>query len=164
MAWLAAAVFGIAVIYFAINNAGFRKVVFYCLAAVVVIGLGIGGYIYWDQQRMAARSAYAKTLISPFNVDFFGMTLASNAGAHVVRGSVRNRSAFPLRSFTMKIIVQDCPNDKCETIGEDSIYEYVSVPPGQVRTFESYVSLIGMPTPTKQQWYSNVLELEARVD
>lgn len=164
MAWLAAAIFGVAMIYFAIHDPGFRKVFLSCLAAVVGLGTAGGAYLYWDSLQQAKRSAYAKTLIHENEVDFYDMTMSGDI-ARSVRGTVRNRSAYALKSFRLRIVVQDCPNGKCETIGESDFWKpYINVPPGQVRAFDSYVSLSNMPKPTAQRWNYRVIELEAEVD
>jgi hypothetical protein len=65
----------------------------------------------------------------------------------------------------MKITVQDCPQGKCETIGEYELWEYgINVPPNQVRAFDSYASFPDMPTPAAQKWYYAITELEAKLD
>ncbi|MCA1366481.1 hypothetical protein I6F15_03550 [Bradyrhizobium sp. BRP14] len=165
MAWLAAAIVVVAVLYFSIHHPGFRKVVLITLAVVVAAAAAGGGYLYWQSERQAARSAYAKTLITKDDIDFYNLTLQSSYGSHSVRGTVRNRSLYPLKSFGMRITIQDCPAGKCETIGEYNMWQYgVDVPPGQVRSFDGYVSFPGMPTPVAQQWYYSVTELEASLD
>lgn len=165
MGWLAAAIFGVAVLYFAIHHPGFRKVVLITLAVIVAAAVAGGGYLYLDSQQQAKRSAYAKTLIKQGDVDFFGLTLGSSYGSHSVKGTVRNRSPYPLKSFRMKITVQDCPAGKCETIGEYEMSEYgIDVPSGQIRSFDGYASFPGMPMPVAQQWYYSVTELEATLD
>ena len=162
MAWLAAAIFGVAVLYFAIHHPGFRKVVLIALVVIVVSAALGGGYLYWNSQQQAACSAYAKTLINKDDIDFFDLTMGTD---HMVRGNIRNRSTHPLKAFKLQIIVEDCPANRCETIGEDELWEtFVNVPPGQVRAFDSYVSLYGMPTPKVQQWNFRVTELEAKLD
>ncbi|AWC22461.1 hypothetical protein CO731_01925 [Aminobacter sp. MSH1] len=166
MAWVAAAMFGVAVIYFAIHYPGFRKVVLWCLAGIVALGAVGGAYAYWDSVRQAKRTAYAKTLINERDVDFYDLTMGSNGlGGHTVKGTVRNRSSHILGSFKLRIIVQDCPEGKCETIGENEIWEtYINVPPGQVRAFDTYVSFYNMPAPKAQRWNYGVMELEAKLD
>lgn len=164
MAWIAAAIFGVAVLYFTIHHPGFRKVVLFLLGGVFVLAAAGGAWLYWDQQRAAARSAYAKTLIQHHEVDFYEMTMSGGI-ARSVKGTVRNRSSRTLRSFKLRIVIQDCPDGKCETIGESDLWEtYINVPPGQVRAFDSYVSFPNMPLPQAQQWNYRVTELEAKVD
>lgn len=164
MGWLAAAIFGVAVLYFGIHHPGFRKLALILLTVIVAAAVLGGGYFYWDAQRQAARSAYAKSLISPDTIDFVDLRLSSSYGTHNVHGKVRNRSMYQLRSFKMKITVQDCPAGKCETIGEDEISEYIDVPPGQMRAFDRYVSLMGMPTPIALEWHYSIIELEAALE
>jgi hypothetical protein len=164
MAWLAAAIFGVAVIYFAIHYPGFRKVFLWCLAAVVALGIAGGGYLYWDNLQQAKRSAYAKTLIHLNEVDFYDLTMSGDI-ARSVKGMVRNRSSYTLRSFRLGVVVEDCPAGTCEIIGEsDARVAYIDVPPGQVRAFDAYVSFSNMPTPKALQWNYRVTELEAKVD
>jgi hypothetical protein len=164
MAWLAAAIFGVAVIYFAIHYPGFRKVVLWCVAIAVALGVAGGAYFYWDSLQQAKRTAYAKTLIHQDEVDFYDMKMSGDI-ARSVRGMVRNRSAYTLRSFRLGVVVQDCPDVKCETIGEDEAWvSYIDVPPGQVRAFDTYVNFSHMPTPKAMQWNYRVTELQAKVD
>ena len=119
---LAAAIFAIAIIYFAIHHPRFRKSLRKGLLIIlaIIVGLSVvaGGYAYWESQDAAKREVYAKTLIRQADVDFYELTLASSYGMYTVRGNVRNRSKYPLKSFKLKVTVQDCPAGKCDTMAK----------------------------------------------
>ena len=64
MAWLAAAIFGVSVIYFAIHYRGFRKGLLIALGVIAGFGALGDAYLYLDQQQAALKREAARRLIN----------------------------------------------------------------------------------------------------
>ncbi|MER9494140.1 hypothetical protein NKI86_20185 [Mesorhizobium sp. M0320] len=163
MPWIAAAIVAVAVLYFAINYSGFRRLLAWLVAAMIVVAAAGDLYIYQSNERAEARNAYAKTLIKPDEIDLIDLRMSPDT-FHSISGKIRNRSAYRIKSVRMKIRAQDCLEltDKCDVVGEAEYWAYdLNVPPQQLREFGGYVSLKGMPAPTYMRWNYTITEIEA---
>jgi hypothetical protein len=124
-----------------------------------------GGWLYYQNREIEKREAVARSLIRPDQLAFGDMALGESSGFWRVGGSVTNRSSRALAGFKLKVTVRDCPSaSSCVTIGEDVVSTYVTVPPGQKRSFDEFVHLRDMPKATKWEWAYRVEEVRAEVD
>jgi hypothetical protein len=157
----------VVVVYLAVQFPAFRTV----LIIAVVAGAGWLYHIIVENDKeddkrrveLDKRTELSRRLIRPDEIVFTDTVLGQTYGSWNVKGNVTNRSAYELEGFRLKIIVQDCPDNRCTTIGENEVSTYLSVPPNQMRAFESYVSLHDMPEPKKWGWTYTVQELRGKV-
>jgi hypothetical protein len=165
MVWLFLSVLLVVVVYLAIQSQGFRKALRVCLAVLFILGVGVAGLLYYLQIERDKQQELSRRLIRLDEIVFTDTVLGQTYGSWRVKGNVTNRSSHELSGFTIKIEVQDCPvsSDRCTTIGEQEVSTYLSVPPNQMRAFESHVSLYNMPQPKKWAWSYTVQELRGKV-
>jgi hypothetical protein len=165
MVWIFVSVLLIAVVYLAVQFPAFRKAIWICLVLIVVAVAAGAGWLYYENIQSEKRAELSRRLIRPNEIVFTDTVLGQSYGSWKIKGNVTNRSAHELEGFTLKIEVQDCPvsGDRCTTIGEVNVSAYLSVPPNQMRSFDQYVSLYNMPTPTKWKWTYAVQEVRGKV-
>jgi Ca2+/Na+ antiporter len=165
MVWLFLSAVLIVTVILAARFNTFRKAILTILGLIVAAAVVGGGWLYYQNREGEKREALAWRLIQPDQLAFSDMVLGESSGFWRVRGNVANRSSRALSGFKLKIMVRDCPaGSSCVTIGEDLVSAYVSVPPGQKRSFDQSVRLYDMPTPTKLEWGYSVQEVRAEVD
>ena len=138
MAWVAGVVGVVAFIYFMIRFESFRGI-------VILLAVGIGGYVWWDNNENKKRTQLAETLIPKSQVHLTDTRLSIGSLGELT-GKVRNSSTkYTLSGLTLKITIRDCPTKKsiskgCDIVGENEVYSRVTIPPGQVRSISEYVS------------------------
>jgi hypothetical protein len=133
----------------------------------VVLGLlgamGVGIYLLISHEN---RSGIGGGEIAADQLEI-APKLGGSSGYWHFRGEVTNRSSHTLSGFTTLITLHDCPTktynqNQCRTIAQDSTRVNVSVPPNQVRQFDSLVTFYGMPNVRGQiVWWYHVEEITA---
>ena len=153
MAWIFAAVVFLTAVYLLVKFPGARKAALLIVAALVVLGVG---YVYRQQQKDAA----SKTAITAADLDLADLALLHEYGSWKVTGTVRNRSQHVLSSVTAVATLEECKAGKCEIIDQADLSISDTVPPGQARHFEDYVSFRA-PPPADYRWSYTVKEIRA---
>ncbi|HXG06856.1 MAG TPA: hypothetical protein VNI77_05975 [Nitrososphaera sp.] len=109
------------------------------LAGVLVL-LFVGIYLYYEREEEAS-----KRRITVDQIELDGLQLKSgySSSSFTLVGRLRNKSnQYTLSSVTLKVTFQDCPpTGECETIGENDVWLFESIPPGQARDFYKSVYL-----------------------
>jgi hypothetical protein len=164
MVWFFLSVVLILAVVLAVQFPAFRSAILVCLALLIVaVVVGIGWH-YQQQAEQEKREELSRRLIRPDEVVFADLGLVGSGSLWRVTGKVSNRSAHELSGFTLRIVVRDCPGSgRCAKIGENDARAYPSVPPNQMRAFDTSVYLPDMPKPTKLEWSYTVQELRASV-
>ncbi len=78
-----------------------------------------------------------------------------------VRGTAANASDVTLEYFRLTVTLEDCPQDACTRIGEDTALILLRVPGGQNRPFETFLTFPYRPdeAPTAPKWTYRVSEV-----
>lgn len=142
----------------------FGKVLLATVVAVVVVG---GAYLYETNRRQDVERAAAKTRIAIAEVQLIDLLLQPgySSGVYTLVGRLRNGSAqYSLTSLRLKLTMQDCADlTGCETVGEVVESIYASVPPGQSRDLNEFVSFTGLGRARgKHQWDYALLEVNGQ--
>lgn len=153
MAWIFAAVVFLTAVYLLVQFPAVRRATLWSIAVIVVLGIG---YAYRQQQREAA----SKTAITEADLDLANLALFREYGMWRVTGTVRNRSRHVLSSITAVTTLEECKAGKCEVIDQADLSIYDTVPPGQARHFEHYVSF-SAPPPADYKWSYRITEIRA---
>jgi len=158
MVWI----FAIVIIILLVVSAGFRKFSGVILAVAVVAGL----YFYFQNEHEKEASL---SRISQSDLALDNLMLLPDFGSYKLTGRVTNRSPrYALSDFTLKISMQDCigepEKESCVTIGENSEYIYLQIPPGQARDLNESVYFSGGAPKAKGRltWQYSVAEIHAK--
>ena len=163
MVWIAIILLVVAA--FAIPRLG--RVLLRSSAFVLALSV-IGAVVLFvmDRQYQAEREL-AKTLIEAGEIELVDLALRNGyaVGSYTLVGRVRNRSArHALMELRLKLTMKDCTEaNTCEIVGQSDEAIYVTVPPGQARDLDEYVSFAGLGSPRgKHQWTYEVQEVVGR--
>ena len=154
MVWLIGFVVVIGAVWLLIVSPRFR------IAAIIVVG-GLAAIIYITTASENQRAAKSHSLIVPSQLDLNNLTLRQSYGSWKVSGTIMNNSSYTLTDLKLKVTVRDC-SASCVTIGETGMYVFVSVPPSQLRSFETSVYFDNMPTPKNLSWNYQLMETTAQ--
>jgi hypothetical protein len=166
MGWLAGAVVVLAIIYFMIVSLGFRYLVIsmLILAAIgiysIIVNANKESEAQHQQQAEARRvlvgqhaegERSATTAISADELSLSNVSVVRFLQAPLkheawwrwrLKGIIANNSKMALGSISFVVTVKDClSNQQCKIIGQKTTAtrndDYVLVPPGQVRLFQT---------------------------
>jgi hypothetical protein len=80
-------------------------------------------------------------------------------------GRIRNNSGYPLESLEIRLVFKDCsPQEQCETVDEEKTEINKSVPQGQSRDFDEYLSGSALSPKGRITWSYEILSVSAHVD
>jgi hypothetical protein len=155
------------------------------LAVGVVLGLSIAGGFSPaappPPKTSDEASEKAKHLIAAPDIQFVDMQFSYHEGAQeedgsqgpdrgwILEGSVRNKSHYPLKAFSLKVFVEKCPGETAEScdVTADGVatVDKGVVPVDQLRQFSAGVKLDGDADPNSSpKWRYEVRELVAQVE
>jgi hypothetical protein len=163
MTWIAGIVVVLALVWLSLKSPGFRVFV---LVAVVLVGAGI----WWFVSRQEEKARLASELIKPSEVQLSDLSLRDSVGTRkVFTGRVKNLStAYTLSTISLRLTAYDCPGQEvtkeCDIIGQADVTPALRVPPGEVRTFDEYVSFANMPKARNFRWSYVLDSVRAQVD
>ncbi len=160
MLW-AIVILGVIVAAFAVPK--FGKAVLAFLGVIVVL-VAIGGlYLFASNRRDKAEREAAKARIRPNEIELVDLAFRNGySGSYTLIGRIRNRSTrYTLSEISLRFTMKDCMNsNECETVGQTVDTMYVSVPPGQARDLNEFVSFSGLGTARgEHQWNYEVVEI-----
>ncbi len=167
MLWLVALV-GVAVVYLAARFSRFRRWAEPILSVAVAIAL-LSAFIVWisdrSERKAPAPEPVATEPVTPAaeNIALTDMTFEQSQPERSfrLRGTVTNNGATPLEYFRLAVTLEDCPEDSCTKIGDDTALLLSRVPVGQARPFETFLTFpsregVSLTTP---KWTYQVLEV-----
>lgn len=154
MIWFIAALAGILIVYFAMRSSRFRHFAEPVLSILVAIGLG-AAFVIWltDGNRSSPDPVPSTTqapLIKPEELALEKVQFERNGSDLSFRatGSVRNNSRAFLDYFRLTAILEDCAEEPCRLIGEDTALILARLPPGEthdIGTFFTFPNRLGTP-------------------
>lgn len=132
------------------------------ILAGILILLFIGIYLHYEGEEEAS-----KKRITSSEIELDGLRLKNgySSTSFTLVGRLRNSSnRYTVSSVTLKVTFQDCsPNGDCETVGENSIWIFESVPPGQARDFDESVYLPNANSVRgRLQWNYVITEIKGK--
>jgi hypothetical protein len=80
-------------------------------------------------------------------------------------GMVVNKSSFNLDYFRLSVTLEDCPQNQCKTLGEDTALILARIPAGRSQSFETFFTFpdrYGVE-PTAPKWSYQVTEVRGRL-
>jgi hypothetical protein len=156
MGWLVALLAGIGFVWLLIVSPRFR------IAVIVIAVILVAIVVFWIQADKH-REAKSHALISLSQIELQEVRVGKSSWGVV--GNVKNNSTHTLTGFTLRITVRDCPeNVDCIVIGEGDVDILVTVPPGQLRSFDGFLNLSNMPTPKKPTWNYYLVQTTAKIN
>lgn len=164
MQWIAAAIILVALIYFVLQFAEFRRFVKWIGAAVMVVLVLVSAIFVAEYIDDEKKRELAKALIKLDEIEVSDAYLTLKNGLATVKGRVRNKSLYELSSFDLVIQIKDCRKvEDCDVVGEAIQSVYLSVPAGQVRQLDEVISFTGTPELRRMEWTYYVRETRALV-
>jgi hypothetical protein len=163
MTWIAGIAVVVALVWLSLKSMAFRIILL-----VVAVLAGAGVWLF--EERQAERAKLAEELIKPSDVELADLTLRDGVGTRkAFAGRIKNLStAYTLSAVSLRLTAYDCPGEEigtmCDIIGQADVTASVRVPPGQVRSFEQYVSFSNMPQPRNFKWSYDLDSVRAEVD
>lgn len=164
MAWLLGALVFIVFIALMVSSPGFRRAILVILAVIVVGSLGVW---QWNEHRQAL----AERVVKPSELAFDSATLQHGYGGKGFVARVRNNSGHEVKSIDVLVRGYDCPVVEpvdwanCETVAQDEVSVWQSIPPGQVRQVDGYVRFDAMPAMRGRfVWNYKVIRIKAELE
>jgi hypothetical protein len=119
--------------------------------------------IQWRQDR-EMEEQIQKSAIHPWQVQLEEVSLNRISAVSELKGKIRNNSSSTLAGVNFNLTVQDCVRDKCETVGEQTVYvDDLTIPPNQTRAFTRFVRFVGLPAPEGEyKWQYSVGALQGK--
>jgi hypothetical protein len=153
-----AAIVIVAVLYFTIESAGFRKVL--GVVALTAVGLLAVGFLVSELNRSPPTPREA---INLNDLMLNAKSSRVNDWQWDIDGVAQNNSDKPIDSIRVHLLLQDCPRDggSCVVVGEEWRNLDVYVPVGQAREFGVAVTFNGAPPEAAanlRQFKWNVVE------
>lgn len=173
MIWIFPAVAGLVVVYFAMRSSRFRHFAEPVLSLMVAAGLVVAFVIWINEGGNAPDAAIigsgqpVKAEPKPQDIVLEGVAFSRNRPdtSYRATGTALNSSAFNLDYFRLSVTLQDCPQEQCRTLGEDSALILARIPAGQGQSFETFFTFpnpYGVE-PTAPRWTYRVTEVRGRL-
>lgn len=143
------------VIYLAVISPGFR---YFLLLGIGAIALFVWSWSVQEERRMKR----ARSLIPHAQIEILDARLEmATFGKFTAR--VTNKSRHALNALSLRISIEDCsPNGKqCSVVGEDTVSDYLDVPPGQTRAMDAFATFRNLPQLRRPRWYYRIETVEA---
>lgn len=146
MIWIFPAVAGLLIVYFAMRSSRFRRFAEPVLSILVALGLVLA-FVIWMREGGAESNVndpppftQNRPVILPEEIALEGLQFTRNRPdtSYRVTGTVLNRSAANLTNFNLTVRLEDCPNETCKTVGEDTALILARVPAGRQQAFDTF--------------------------
>ncbi len=173
MIWIFPALAGLLIVYFAMRSSRFQRFAEPALSLMVAVGLIIA-FIIWisegnntpnaetDQSRQQVQPA-----LTPDDISVDGLAFTRNRPdtSYRATGAVVNKSGFNLDYFKLSVTLEDCPQNQCRMLGEDTALILARIPAGQNQSFETYFTFPNRygVEPTAPKWSYRVTEVRGRL-
>ncbi|RVG66594.1 hypothetical protein [Sinorhizobium meliloti] len=167
MAWLIALPLGLAIVYLAARYGRFRSWIEPVLSIAVALALSAAFLVWLNESAPDEVPAPApdqpETGLTAGDIVLENMTVepSQTRRSYRVRGTAANASDLALEYFRLTVTLEDCPQDACRHIGDDTALILLRVPGGQSRPFETFLTFPFRPdeAPTAPKWSYRVSEV-----
>ncbi|OBZ93093.1 hypothetical protein ADU59_23720 [Pararhizobium polonicum] len=170
MIWIFPALAGLLIVYFAMRSSRFRRFAEPVLSVLVALGL-LSAFVIWLRDGGSQDAAdtqppltQSRPVIQPEEIVLDGLQFTRNRPdtSYRVTGTVLNNSPANLTNFNLTVTLEDCPDNACKTIGEDTALILARVPAGASQTFETFFTFpnrFGIE-PTAPKWSTRVSNVQ----
>jgi len=173
MIWIFPALAGLLIVYFAMRSSRFQRFAEPALSLIIAVGLIIA-FVVWISEGGNAPNAETdqsrpqiQPALTPEDISVEGLVFTPNRPETSYRGTgtVVNKSGFNLDYFRLSVTLEDCPQNQCRTLGEDTALILARIPAGRSQSFETYFTFpnpYGVE-PTAPKWSYRVTEVRGRL-
>jgi len=169
MLWLIALPLGLVVVYMATRFSRFRQWAEPILSVAVAVGLLVA-FIIWFSDRDGRKPAAPEPVqttqpagLTAADIAIDGLTFEQSQPGRSfrLRGTVTNKGQTLLEYFRLSVTLEDCPDDVCQTIGDDAALILARVPAGQSRPFETFLTFPNREgqSLTAPKWTADIVEV-----
>jgi Tfp pilus assembly protein PilE len=155
-------------LYLLIVSPRFRRLAAILLAVLIVAILLFVGWYQHNQAEQKSNREAAKKFIKSSQIELVDPRVSfSNYDGRPDRmtGRIRNNSGYPLESLEIRLVFKDCsPQEQCETVDEEKTEINKSVPQGQSRDFDEYLSGSALSPKGRITWSYEILSVSAHFD
>ena len=173
MIWIFPALAGLLIVYFAMRSSRFQRFAEPALSLMVAVGLIIA-FIIWISEGNNTPNAetdqtpqQSRPALTPDDISVDGLAFTRNRPdtSYRATGTVANKSDFNLDYFRLSVTLEDCPQNQCRTLGEDTALILARIPAGQNQSFETYFTFPNRygVEPTAPKWSYRVTEVRGRI-
>lgn len=167
MLWLIALPLAVAIVYLAARYGRFRNWVEPVLSIAVALGLA-AAFLIWLSESIpdeapAPQSRRTSVGLTASDIVLQEVTFEPNQAerSYRVRGAIDNTSDITLEYLRLTVTLEDCPDDTCRRIGDDTALILVRVPGGESRPFETFFTFPyrADEAPVAPKWSYRVSEV-----
>lgn len=173
MIWIFPALAGILIVYFATRSSRFRRFAEPVLSLMVAGGLIIAFVIWINEGGNSPNTEsnpsrqQTQPALTPQDISVEGLAFTRNQPdtSYRATGTAVNKSGFILDYFRLSVTLEDCPNNQCRTLGEDTALILARIPAGQSQSFETFFTFPNRygVEPTAPKWSYHVTEVRGRL-
>lgn len=166
MIWIFPALAGLLIVYFAMRSSRFRRFAEPVLSILVALGL-VSAFLVWLRDGGAQSNGnepppftQSHPVVQPEEIALEGLQFTRNRPdtSYRVTGTILNKSAANLTNFNLTATLEDCPDNACKTIGEDTALIVARIPAGRSQVFETFFTFpnrFGLE-PTAPKWSTRI--------
>jgi hypothetical protein len=170
MIWIFPAIAGLLIVYFAMRSSRFRRFAEPVLSILVALGL-VSAFVVWlrdgnteSKDNDPPPFTQNRPVIQPEDLALENLQFTRNRPdtSYRVTGTVLNKSAANLTNFNLTVTLEDCPNDTCKTVGEDTALILARVPAGKEQAFDTFFTFpnrFGVE-PTAPKWTTRISNIQ----
>lgn len=173
MIWILPAFLCLLIVYSAMRSSRFRRFAEPVLSLMVAAGL-LSAFIVWLNEGSTPAEIsreqdgqQIQPTLKPQDLALESVSFTRNRPdtSYRATGTVANRSGFNLDYFRLSATLQDCPQNQCKTLGEDTALILARVPAGQSQAFETFFTFpnpYGVE-PSAPKWSYTITEVRGRL-
>lgn len=148
MLWLVALPLGLVVVYLAARFSRFRQWAEPILSVAVALGL-LSAFMIWFADRDGGKPETPQPVqttqpagLTVKDIALEGLTFEQSQPQRSfrLRGMVTNNGQTLLEYFRLSVTLENCPDNNCHKIGDDTALILARIPPGQSRPFETFLT------------------------
>lgn len=172
MIWIFPALAGLLIVYFATRSSRFRRFAEPVLSLMVAGGLIIA-FIVWINEdgnspdTQSSPGQQTQPALTPQDISVVGLAFTRNQPdtSYRATGTAVNKSNFNLDYFRLTVTLEDCPDNQCRTLGEDTALILARIPAGKSQAFETFFTFPNRygVEPTAPKWSHQVTEVRGRL-
>lgn len=173
MIWIFPALAGLLVVYFAMRSSRFRRFAEPTLSILVALLL-LSAFLVWSRENGSSSNAsdpppfaQNRPVIQPEEIVLKDLQFTRKRPdtSYRATGTILNNSAADLTNFSLTVTLEDCPDGKCKTVGEDTALILARLQPGQSQAFETFFTFpnpYGVD-PVAPKWSHRVTDIRGRL-
>ncbi len=173
MIWILPALAGLLIVYFAMRSSRFRRFAEPVLSILVALLL-LSAFLVWFREGGSSANdadpppfAQSRPIIQPEEIVLENLQFTRNRPdtSYRVTGTILNKSPADLTNFNLTVTLEDCPDGKCKTVGDDTALILARIRAGQSQTFETFFTFPNPygTDPVAPKWSYRVSDIRGRL-